>query len=102
MKLSERLQALLDGKILCAKGRWPHRLREGRIEFLTPSYGWISTASLGSILDREVEVAIYEEPKPEPTAREKLEVALSKVALNKGPWLAIADYIDERLKELGK
>lgn len=105
MTIRERLQAFLDGRILCAKGRWPHRLREDRIEFLTPSYGWSGTSTIGSILDPEVEVAIYEEPKPEPTAREKREKFCRKFddttnSLQQAD--AIADYIDARLKELGK
>ena len=108
MNVRERLQALLDGKAIVEKasGRstLPHRLRDDELEYAILSHGWYRTATFKRIFDPKVEFAIYEEPKPEPTAREKLidELQIFTDPINRKVFLAIADYIDERIKELGK
>ena len=103
MTIRERLQALLDGRpFLCSDGMI-RRVKENHVQVLHSNGTWAHSSSPDLILS--IECALYEEPKPEPTAHQKRKEFRHKyfsacLAVEQAD--AIADYIDERLKELGK
>lgn len=104
MTIRERLQALLDGKAIYSSFIRPHRLTDKGFEFLSPLEHWLRTNNLNDLLNPDTKVDIYEELKPEP-AQEKRKEFRDKY-YNSFSLLdqadAIANYIDERIKELGK
>lgn len=104
MNVRERLQALLDGKAIKAENDQPRRLgSHGLLEYLD-SYGdWEQAIRYENLTHPGIEFTIYEEP--EPTAREKLTKRLNEChsgTMFEKNFEALADYIDERIKEMGK
>lgn len=103
MTITERLQALLDGKALYATGCRPAKIIDEKIHFLNHCGEWFESEYVGWMLSSDIECRIYEEPKP--VERPKFNVNYptswtiydSKQALER-----VLDYIDAKIAELKK